>query len=372
MRRVSDFGRDAASVSPGSCAAKVAAVGRRERNALKTLVSIQYLRALAALSVLMFHVFQWTWTPFQTGAVGVDVFFVISGFVMWTTSARAETSPAGFLARRAVRIAPPYWVATLLAAAIAVAAPRLLKEVHPTWDHLVASLLFLPHVDPVGGRFPLLPVGWTLIYEAVFYLLFAVALFAPSRLRLAALAALVGLWAAAGVVWRPVEPFIADPMVLEFLAGAGLGALYTTGRLPKRGAGGALVAWGLVALLVLQLCGYDADQWRFLAWGLPALAVVAGLVALETEDALPSLPGLKALGDASFSLYLFHPLVVGPAPRLIGAGHVAVWMPVTILGSIAVGLLGRQAVEKPLLNLLRGRAWPGEAAEPGGAANLAR
>jgi exopolysaccharide production protein ExoZ len=274
---------------------------------------------------------------------------------MWTSTADPAVRPGDFLRRRAVRILPPYWVATLLAVEIALAAPRLLKEVHPTWGHVLLSLGLVPHVDPVGARFPLLPVGWTLIYEAAFYLLFAVALLVPQRGRLATLAVLVSLWALAGVVWRPIEPFIADPMVLEFLAGAGLGALYRSGRLPKRGLGGALAAWGLAGFVVLQVVGYDADRLRFLAWGLPALAVVAGWVALEAEGALPRLPGLKALGDASYSLYLFHPLVVGPAPRLIGAVHVAVWMPVTLLGSILVGLLGRWLVEKPLLTLLQGR-----------------
>jgi exopolysaccharide production protein ExoZ len=321
--------------------------------ALKSFVSIQHLRALAALLVVLFHVFQWTWTPFQTGAAGVDLFFVISGFVMWTSTAGRELAPAEFLKRRATRILPPYWVATLLAAALALAAPRLLKEIHPAWGHLFASLFLLPHVDPVGGRFPLLPPGWTLIYEAVFYGLFALVLPLPERLRLVALAGLIGLWALAGVVFRPIEAYLADPMVLEFLAGAVLGKLCLEGRLPRRGAGGALFAWGLGAFVVLQLVGYDADRWRFLAWGGPAAAMVAGWAALEAEDALPRLPGLKMLGDASYSLYLFHPLVVGPLPRLIGAVHVGVWMPASIVGSVLAGLLGRTLVEKPLLRLFR-------------------
>src|SRR5246127_1178159 len=96
-----------------------------------TFRSIQYLRGIAAFAVVCFHAFQWTNvagltpTDFPTGAAGVDVFFVISGFVMWVTTDRDPPKPLEFLRRRAVRILPPYWLFTLLAAVLALTLPRV-------------------------------------------------------------------------------------------------------------------------------------------------------------------------------------------------------------------------------------------------------
>ncbi len=115
------------------------------------------------------------------GFAGVDVFFVISGFIMWSISAR-ESRPAAFMVNRIVRITPLYWLATgvMIFGALAGLFPRVVL----TPDHIVNSLLFIPHVSPSNHQvWPLLVQGWTLNYEMFFYALFALTLFAPRALQ---------------------------------------------------------------------------------------------------------------------------------------------------------------------------------------------
>ena len=242
---------------------------------MRTLLSIQHLRGVAALMVVFFHCFQWTWTPFPTGQAGVDLFFVISGFVMWTVTERQPQSPAEFLRRRFARIAPPYWLATLLAAGLALAWPALFLEIRVDPEHLWKSLLFLPHRDPFGNPFPVLPVGWTLIYEVFFYLVFAFAMLF-GRARMAVLTAILCLAGLSGFVWLRTYVFGLNPMLLEFLAGAWLGKLWCERKLPSRASGAVILLAAIGALAALQAVGYDMPFWRPLVWGIPAMAIEIG------------------------------------------------------------------------------------------------
>jgi len=135
----------------------------------RTLYSIQYLRALAACSVIFPHT---SWTGQVGGQQGVDVFFVISGFIMMFVSTR-ESEPIEFIRSRAIRIIPLYWLATLATALIST----------PGWRHSLLSALFVPHIDPNGGMYPVVLQGWTLVYEVFFYLIFAVCLCFSRRIQ---------------------------------------------------------------------------------------------------------------------------------------------------------------------------------------------
>src|SRR5580658_5421280 len=145
------------------------------------LLSIQALRALAATAVVAYHALQWGSGGFDVGRAGVDVFFVISGFIMWRVTSGRDVTPGAFLWRRVTRVAPLYWLTTLAVLAAALVWPGFLPEVRPGWRHLALSLAFIPHLDPRGLPFPTLPPGWTLDYEALFYLTFAAALAGPRR-----------------------------------------------------------------------------------------------------------------------------------------------------------------------------------------------
>lgn len=321
--------------------------------------SIQYLRGFAAFGVLLFHAADRAGYLFGVGAAGVDVFFVISGFIMWVVTCRKTPSPTDFLVRRVQRIVPLYWGLTLATAIAAIAIPGAFPAMRPTIAHLLQSLLFVPHRDETGLIAPLIVPGWTLNYEMFFYLLFAGALVAPARIRPWALsAALVGLVAIRplGDAQNPLWATYTNPLLLEFGAGVWLGKAWSEGKLPGRALGWALIAAGLAGFTAVALAGVDVDPARALLWGLPALALVAGAVSLEAAGPLPHWWPLRALGDASYSLYLVHGLAISAALRLfqkVGVTGAVPLFALSVVTGVAAGLAAYQLVEKPMMKLFR-------------------
>lgn len=335
---------------------------------MRTLRSIQYLRGVAALMVVCFHAFQWTHvigltrTDFPTGAAGVDVFFVISGFVMWVTTVDQQVPPLEFLRRRAVRIVPPYWALTLLAAGLAWAWPQIYQDVILDGRHLVLSLLFVPHLDPNNEPFPLLKPGWTLVYEACFYLIFAVGLLVARRRRMLFLGVALAIVAFAGFFSDVASVLLANFLMLEFLAGVLLAKVWSEGLLGSAVQGWALMALAVAALAGLEALNYNNYDWRPFFWGVPAALLVTGAVTAEAAGALPRAVPLKWLGDASYSIYLCHPLAfqalarLGPRPS-----DPMVFLLQAVSLAVVCGFLARQLIEKPTLRWLNGvgRAMPG-------------
>lgn len=290
----------------------------------QTFLLLQALRAIAALLVVDSHALELVQARLHrhdgfwiNGAAGVDLFFVISGFVMMLSaeSLRSAVRPARrFLWARLLRIAPMYWAATTLKVAILLLAPGLAAHsLHSTW-HVAASYLFLPSYSDTGDPYPVLVVGWTLNLEMLFYGIFTLALWRRARVLTAVAPALIALYLA-GVLWPGIGTFgrgaallaLANPLVLEFLFGVALGRLVLSGRLRLERLAPALLMLGFAALL-LALPGPPAM--RPFRWGLPALAIVAAALALESR-LRRHVPGwLLTLGDASYSIYLVHGLVL--------------------------------------------------------------
>ena len=323
---------------------------------MKAVLSIQYLRALAALSVVLFHTFQCVNDGFAVGAGGVDIFFVISGFVLWTVVADRPIGPGVFLWRRAVRVVPLYWTITVVLALLVLAAPQVLPQVRFGWAHFIKSLMFIPHNDLVGDPFPLLPVGWTLNYEVILYLVMAMALMASRAWRLWAITALLFGVTSIGFIHPPAYRLFANPMLLQFAAGAWLGQAWLTGRLPGRVIGWTMIIVGVdlfAAQQVLRLHAPDMiillDLWRPFLWGIPAFLIVAGAVSVEAAGGIFASWPLRVLGDASYSLYLCHWVVIALIAKAVPTTSPLLFMSVAIGGAIVVGLACRQFVEKPLL-----------------------
>ena len=322
----------------------------------RTWLSIQHLRGLAALSVALFHACQWSQLSFSIGAAGVDVFFVISGFVMWTVTAGRTVKPGAFVRRRVVRVAPLYWLVTLVLVAGALIVPQRFPEVKPELGHVLLSLVFIQHTNPVGLPFPVLPPGWTLNYEAVFYLVFAASLLVASESRrLWALTVALAALALAGFAWPPAYQMLLNPMFLEFLAGVWLARIAQRGDLPDRALGWVLLGLSLVLFAGIELSGIDPDLWRPMVWGAPALMVVAGAVSIEADGGWPAIPGLRTLGDASYSVYLTHTLSIGALAMTMGAWNPPLFIPVALVVAVAAGLATYLLIEKPMLGALRRR-----------------
>ena len=328
------------------------------------LRSIQALRALAALSVVAYHALQWGPGGFDVGRAGVDVFFVISGFIMWRVTAGRAVSPAAFLWRRLIRVAPLYWATTLAVAAMAAAWPAFLPQVSPDVGPMLLSLAFIPHLDPHGLPFPTLPPGWTLNYEAIFYLVFAAALLAPRRWRaLAAMGGLTAVTVSGFVLEDPAYLLGANPMLLQFAAGVALGWVAEQDALPGARAGLAMMASGAALLTLIETQGVFVEFWRPFQWGAPALLLVSGAVSVERARPAgrsPTLLGRFAvtLGDASYAIYVLHLPVTAALAHTVGAGQPWRLLALSLIASTAAGLAGHILVERPIRRALRAISLP--------------
>src|SRR5229473_1548571 len=156
-------------------------VSKRSKDGQLVIRPIQYLRAIAALMVVWHHsliqvpgVAQFIALP-EFGPSGVDIFFVISGFIMLVITAGKEVTPAEFIRQRVIRVVPLYWLTTLLMLGCAVVVPTAFKTLQFSPAAVAKSLLFVPYdsLSFPGHAWPVLVPGWTLNYEMFFYGLFA-------------------------------------------------------------------------------------------------------------------------------------------------------------------------------------------------------
>ena len=315
--------------------------------------SVQVLRAVAALLVVVFHS---STGHFGIGAAGVDIFFVISGFIMATVGTREL--PSTFLVRRVIRIVPLYWILTLAMLALSMVSPAY-AHTRFTAPSLLQSLLFIPYTNFQGKQWPLLVPGWTLNYEMFFYAVFTAGLArgkpvlwtATVMITLAAVGLMVRPETALGKVWM-------NPMLLEFVLGLFVGKVHHV--LGWR-SGLLLVAFGVAALLVNDQLA-ETSRLRVMLWGVPAAALVSGAVAIESGGKWSSLRLLEKLGDASYSLYLVHTLVIGAVVKTLGRGPAA--STVAVLASIVVAVAVFQTVERPITRTLRSVADPSRGCQP--------
>lgn len=285
------------------------------------LVSVQILRGIAAMTVVVGHAIAW-----QKGGVGVDIFFVISGVVIGLVMVGKK--PGQFIADRIWRIYPPYLIASIPFFAsdpIRLAASLTLW---PIWWRMVP---------------PYLGTGWSLCFEMLFYVGTMAALWSKPRwLVIWAYVAFLGLYL---LTFKPLFFFIGNPLALEFLAGL------LILRLPKRPQYSAiLIACGLLVLYVSPVLAraplvYGTEpNWRVVYWGIPAALIVYGMLSLEPFFTGKALLPLVKLGDASYSIYLTHVFV-------IEAARLSPFLAIPLC--VAVGFAFHFAVEKPLLRLRR-------------------
>lgn len=351
--------------------------GDRQRAPAWEFKGIQALRAVAAFAVVLGHSMNYlgrghgtvpgVLTEFQ-GAVGVDLFFVISGFVMAISSGRLLRQPHPtrvFLWRRVLRVVPLYWLLTAVKLVILAALPRFdVTAWRPSVWNAVSSFLFIPSVNGMGEIRPVITLGWTLNFEMMFYLLFAISLVWRERfVRL--LVPLVVLLAAIGLVrtaaW-PIWTAGADPVVVEFAAGVVIALLFERGRMPGTTGSAVLLVAGAAGLSLIRSGPFLL---REVSWGVPAAMVVLGVVGLERAvgDRLPR--WLLLLGSASYAVYLVQTFVfpvvdllaervrgiVGLTPLEVGA--------VVMLGSLgisaALGLGVHLLIERPMTDVLKRR-----------------
>jgi exopolysaccharide production protein ExoZ len=369
----------AAFSSEAACERSIRAASRGAR-----LGSLQLLRAVAAIGVVFTHaitrisvtfpqgdgqsLFAGPHGQLTVGDAGVDLFFVISGFIMLHVhhdDFAKPGAPQRFMAKRVMRIVPIYWLLSALALLFVVFAPDLFtthsKSVDMSW--IIGSFFFLPIASAGETVSPLVGVGWTLNYEMFFYVVFAFALLLPRRRGLQLIFLGFGSLVATGIVLQlsgPVSGFFTNCLLLDFLLGLAIAGW-------SLGGGKLSFPAALIALLVGIAClsativvpPPEEGPARFLAWGIPA-----GLVVLAMRNiAIPDSAFARlatVLGDASYSIYLFQFFAL-PAwarvMRLAGAQALPFDLNVILLTVIvtATGFCGWLLIERPMGRLARSR-----------------
>ena len=350
----------------------------------RRIQNIQALRGAAVLMVVLFHLAGMEGEfgggerllpgLVGVGRAGVDLFFVISGFIMVAVTAGGRRGPkaAGeFLYHRATRIYPVYWLFTAVLIGLQVLMPQYGDPARWSTVSIPRSLLLLPQQG-----LPVLVVGWTMVHEIYFYLVFALFLLAPERLRGALLAAWLATVVALPALLpglsppakAPVLALITHPLTAEFVAGAAIALFARRGvRVPGRSVIGAGVLLLLTGYAFLAPTSPGREAWpegwtRVAVFGLPAALVLAGAVSLEFSSGGLLPRWLRSVGDASYSIYLvqiFPLLALGrlwSRVRAPGLADNAAAVALAGTAIIVAGFASHRLLERPSLAFAR-RLW---------------
>jgi exopolysaccharide production protein ExoZ len=344
------------------------------------LRSIQILRAVAACLVVFGHcLHEAGFIAGQSGrpplnfsiidwGVGVDIFFVISGFIMIYTAADLFGQPGAarvFLMRRIVRIVPLYWLITAGLILVYLVAPTFLNVPIEGWRSIVTSFFFIPDLRANGEIRPIMALGWSLNYEMFFYAVFAACLMAPlKRATLYLTGLFVGISVLGATVTMPTVAlgYWTNSIILEFLFGALLALACRAQLSLSAGAALALIVAGTAFAVALgPFWGMDQLLPRFISGGLPATLIVAAAAFGPRLSASWIVSPLVVLGDASYSLYLTHPFAIRPIRNIwmsLHGGSLPLGLYVIVCGlvAIAAALIVYRFIEKPTTDALRRRS----------------
>lgn len=317
----------------------------------RSILPIQYLRAVAALMVVAHHaefmVFNSN-TTIQFGASGVDIFFVISGFIM-AYSTRDFNSAFGkieqattFLKKRFIRIAPLYWIASLWTIKMDIVRGQL------SWN-LALDFLFYPRLHSNGNIWPQLIVGWTINYEVFFYIIFGIGMLWGARRYFFIFSAMIFL-VILGLFLAPTSPafvFYSSQLQLEFILGIIIYFIHSKYSIQNN----YYATAGIVAATFLMAWGAHSEQ-KIIINGISAGLLVWSCLTINSnrEFKLPMF-----LGTASYSIYLFHLGVFSliskiPHTLFFETGYFAVLI-LTAVGA-GVGSILYLVIEKPMLKKL--------------------
>ncbi|SVB85845.1 uncharacterized protein METZ01_LOCUS238699 [marine metagenome] len=305
------------------------------------LLTIQYLRAISILMVLWAHLVG------NFGAQGVDIFFVISGFIMMHIMHQRSQNYLEFFFARFFRIAPLYYLATALIILTG-------NAYEPTFWHIIQSFSLLK----VYWHQPVLFVGWTLEYEFCFYLLCSISILFLKNQK----SRFIFLSTALISLFVVIDLLIFNDKIyghfLEFLLGM------MCFFLRKRKFFNHLNPWaciggiisGFCALIFVDIYFYNPLTFlRFIGYGIPSFVIVLFALSLENSVSVKEIKFLKIIGDASYAIYTFHMIALylfSDLTRMYIQGQPLLAYGFLFLVSIGLGVVVHFYVEKPIRRVL--------------------
>jgi peptidoglycan/LPS O-acetylase OafA/YrhL len=337
------------------------------------LTLLQAARFFAAFLVLCYHTELLFGFPkyygyhafaglFTGGKFGVDFFFVLSGFIIFHAHCNDIGNPSrlrDYIARRARRIFPAYWIVALIVLMSLYVVPSHFSDLIKQPSYVIRSILLLPCDNP------LVTVSWSLQHEMMFYAMFAILIWHRAAGML-----MLGLWFILSATIKgaelPSTDVIADPRHLHFLLGMAAAFITRHHRIPAPRGLLLLGLSGVAACVYVGGIGYGdlsvpGAPNLTLTVGIASAITLCALVELERGQGWRAPAFLRYLGDASYAIFLVHLPVLGVYVQIAHARHLEAVVPtpvlyaLAILLSLAASVMFYYFVEQPLLSLLRRR-----------------
>lgn len=314
--------------------------------------NIQALRAWASIIVVLYHAIgtaksyglesNYFALLGSWGMHGVDIFFVISGFIMFYTQNLKSNKPSKFLKDRIIRIVPIYWMLTTFYLLLYFFIPSIFRDFSPDFQYILSSYFFLSGI--IFQLHPILSYGWTLEYEAIYYLVFAIILFFPRRIQF--------ILVAVFLIFIYLLFSYLSVVIFEFIFGMLVAYLYLKKGVNKKSK--VILILGIF-ILFSSIFVKVTESTRLFYYGASAFLIVYGLLGVkETNSKL-----LVVLGSASYSIYLIHvftlPLFYKISSKIFYFIDGDILLFIAILFTVSIGTLFYYFVEKPVTKKLKAR-----------------
>lgn len=312
------------------------------------MISVQQLRGIAVLLVVLFHMTTklrdngfWQY-GFSIGMSGVDIFFVISGFIMMLISKR-ESNFFIFLLKRVVRIYPVYLIVATIFILMFYSFPSI-SNAHNLDKKF--SLLNTLTLLPIDNN--IVMVGWTLSYELFFYLVFAICMQFSIRKEFSISFAILCFF----ILGRLFNnDFLSNSVMFEFVLGVFSYVLYKELSFPR-----SAVVKFLMIFISVSWMYYSPVGIRFFDLGIPSFIIFNSYVSLFKNAGAGV---LSTIGDASYSIYLTHLLSISAifliGHRFLGLNNPVILYILMLLPALVFGIIFHLFVEKPIINYLNSR-----------------